>query len=113
MERKTPAAADLAVQEYLWNRGRITFLFIASVILLVVILSIYIWQYLRMVEIQMAIKKADTESAAIRERMQFLQLRKAELSRLERVELTAQERLGMVQAGKESVIYLPVRAEPR
>ena len=106
MNNARAAKADLAVQEYLWNRGRITFLYIIAILLVVVMLSVYVWQYIRMVEIQMDIKELDKEKGRIKERLVTLQLEKARLSRLERIDIAAQERLGMHAPAKENVIYL-------
>ena len=106
MNNARAAKADLAVQEYLWNRGRITFLYIIAILLVVVMLSVYVWQYIRMVEIQMDIKELDKEKGRIKERLVTLQLEKARLSRLERIDIAAQERLGMHAPGKDHVIYL-------
>jgi len=55
------AKPDLAIQEYLWNRGRITLLYIIAIVLIMVMLSVYIWQFVRMVEIQMSIETIDRE----------------------------------------------------
>ena len=99
---------DLAVQEYLWNRGRITLLYIVAILLIVAMLSIYVWQYIRMVEIQMEIKEVEAKRAAVKEQLLNLQLKKARLSRLGRIDIAAQERLGMKAPEKENIIYLPV-----
>ncbi len=106
MNNTRAAKADLAVQEYLWNRGRITFLYIIAILLIVVMLSVYVWQYIRMVEIQMDIKELDKEKRRIKERLVTLQLDKARLSRLERIDIASQERLGMKAPAKENIIYL-------
>ena len=106
MNNARAAKADLAVQEYLWNRGRITLLYIIAILLIVVMLSVYVWQYIRMVEIQMDIKGLEKEKGRVKERLVTLQLEKARLSRLERIDIAAQERLGMHAPGKENVVYL-------
>lgn len=88
------------------NRGRMTFLYIVAVCLLVIMLLVYVWQYIRMVEIQMSIKDIDLEMRSISERLEVLGFDKARLSRLERIDFAAQERLGMRAPGKDDIVYL-------
>jgi len=103
------AAADIAVQEYLWNRGRITFLYIVAILLIVIMLSVYVWQYIRMVEIQMNIKHVEGEMTKVQERLVALELERARLGRLERIDVAAQERLDMMPPDKDHIIYMPTR----
>ena len=94
------------IQEYLWNRGRITFLYVVAVVLLVIMLSVYVWQYIRLVEIQMNIKTVVTAIDKSQQELLNLQLRKASLSRLDRIDIAARERLNMHVPVKNDVIYL-------
>ena len=94
------------IQEYLWNRGRITLLYVIAVILLVVMLSVYVWQYIRLVEIQMNIKTVESTIEKSRQKILNLQLRKAALSRLDRIDIAARERMGMHAPSRDDVIYL-------
>ena len=95
-----------------------TFLYIVAVCLLVIMLLVYVWQYIRMVEIQMSIKEIDLEMRSISERLEVLGFEKARLSRLERIDFAAQERLDMRAPGKDDIVYLshgshlPVPAVP-
>lgn len=92
------------------NRGRMTFLYIVAVCLLVIMLLVYVWQYIRMVEIQMSIKDIDVEMRTISERLEVLGFEKARLSRLERIDFAAQERLDMRAPGKDDIVYLAPRS---
>jgi cell division protein FtsL len=100
------------IQEYLWNRGRITFFLLVAVVLLVIMLSVYVWQYIRLVEIQMKIKTVVTDIDKSRQKLLNLQLRKASLSRLDRIDIAARERLGMHMPERDDVIYLAEEFQP-
>jgi len=69
-------------------------------------LSVYVWQYIRLVEIQMKIKSAEAKISESKQKILNLQLRKASLSRLDRIDIAARERLEMHLPGKDDVIYL-------
>ena len=100
--RKTTSDDRTAAQ------GRTTFIFACAVLAASSLLSVYIWQYTRMVEVQMQITRTEKEIRLLHEQLEYLQLQREQLARLERIDFTAQERLDMIVPGRANLRYLPV-----
>lgn len=98
-----------AVQEYLANRGKITLLFSGVVISISILVFFYIWQYTKMVEIQIAIRDVRKQRNAQNEQLESLQVERAKLTAMARVENLARTRLGMLPPSRENIQFLTPR----
>ena len=101
-----------AHQEFVRKRRRTAVLFFLGVSTISMLLVFYIYQYMQVMEIQLAISKVQREAAAVREQMDVRQAERAKLGRLERVEEIATRKLGMGLPAKEQMWYIPVTSAP-
>jgi cell division protein FtsL len=97
-----------AFQDYLRRRRRLAVVYSAGIGLISFMLAVYIWQYMKLVEIQFAITGLQKEMAAVQEQIELKQAERAFLSRLERIEEVATRKLGMGLPAKEQMWYVPV-----
>lgn len=95
-----------AVQEYLANRGKITLLFSGVVVTVSILLFFYIWQYTKMVEIQIAIREVQKQRKVQNEQLENLQVERAKLMAIARIESLAREKLGMVSPSRANIQFL-------
>ncbi|MBI4870516.1 MAG: cell division protein FtsL [Candidatus Riflebacteria bacterium] len=98
-----------AVQEYLANRGKITLLFSGVVLTVSVMLFFYIWQYTKMVEIQIAIREVRKQRNLQNEQLEMMQVERAKLMAISRVDSLARERLGMIPPCRDNIQFLTTR----
>ena len=101
-----------AVQEYLRNRRRVTVMFFLGLSTVSLMLVFYIYQYMQMLEIQLAIAKLQKERHGLQEQIEVKQAERETLGRLERVEEIATRKLGMGLPAKEQMWYIPVTSAP-
>lgn len=102
MEEKSPA-----LQNYIRNRRRLVLLYLLAVCAASSMVFFYVWQHVKMVEVEKAIMRVRRENARLKEEIDLLVAERARLGRLERVETDARVKLGMEAPGKEQVWYLP------
>ncbi|MBI2943195.1 MAG: cell division protein FtsL [Candidatus Wallbacteria bacterium] len=98
-----------AVQEYLANRGRITLLFSGVVVAVSILLFFYIWQYTKMVEIQIAIRAIRKQHTRLNEVLEGMLVERAKLTAMARIEALARDQLGMIPPSAENVQFLSSR----
>lgn len=110
MSGRKQKLANKAAREAAAAQGRTTFFFACAVLAASALMSVYIWQYTRMVEVQMQITRTEKEIHQLHEQLEYLQLQREQLARLERIDFTAQERLGMIVPGRANLRYLTVKA---
>ena len=101
-----------AHQEFIRRRRRTSVLFFLGVSTVSLLLVFYIYQYMQMMEIQLAISRVQSDAAALREQIEVKQADRAKLARLERVEEIATRKLGMGLPAKEQMWYIPVGLAP-
>lgn len=99
-----------ALQDYLQSRRRMIVLFCGGIVLVGVMLFGYVWQYVKLVEIQMRITQTQKELTALLEQIDLIEAERARLARLDRVEEVATQRLGMALPAKHQLWYIPVSA---
>ena len=97
-----------ALQDYVRARRRVTVLGLAGVSTISLMLVFYIYQYMQVMEIQLAISKLKKEHDALQEQIEVRQAERATLARLERIEEIATRKLGMGLPAKEQMWYIPV-----
>lgn len=95
-----------ALQEIHRHRRRTTVLYFVGVSMISLMLVFYIYQYMQMMEIQLAISKVQKDTAVLREQIEVRQAERASLGRLLRVEELATRRLGMGLPAKEQMWYI-------
>lgn len=101
-----------ALQEMNRRRRRTTVLYFFAISSISLMLVFYIYQYMQMMEIQLAISKVQKDNAALKEQIELRMADRASLGRLERVEEIATRKLGMGLPAKEQMWYIPVGAAP-
>lgn len=101
-----------ALQETNRRRRRTTVLYFFAVSAISLMLVFYIYQYMQMMEIQLAISNVQREHQAIKEQIELKMADRATQGRLERVEEIATRKLGMGLPGKEQMWYIPVGTAP-
>ncbi|MBI3893383.1 MAG: cell division protein FtsL [Candidatus Wallbacteria bacterium] len=98
-----------AVQEYLANRGKITLLFSGVVLTVSILLFFYIWQYTKMVEIQIAIREVRKKHNRQNEQLEGMLVERAKLTAMARIDALARDRLGMLVPSSDNVQFLTRR----
>jgi cell division protein FtsL len=101
-----------AIQEYIWNRQKVTLIYFTVISLISVILVVYIWQYMQMMEIQLSISELQKDTQALLEKIEVKQAERASLGRLERIEEIATRKLGMGLPAKEQMWYIAAPSQP-
>jgi len=81
------------------------FLAAGTTLVVVLILSFYLWQIAEIVSLGYESNLAEKERAALQAQVQRLQAEKAALMSLDRVEQTARERLGLTDPREDQIIY--------
>ncbi|MBQ3644810.1 MAG: cell division protein FtsL [Candidatus Riflebacteria bacterium] len=109
-----PAEAEIRVtpreevtQEDIARRRHIIRLYLTAILLLSAMLTVYIWQSTKMVEIKLRIKNLNKTIENLESSNEDI---KAETTKLEAIDLIAQKakkELGMVEPGKPLYIKLP------
>ncbi|MBI4864254.1 MAG: cell division protein FtsL [Candidatus Riflebacteria bacterium] len=97
-----------AIQEYLRRRRQIAVLYFFGVFVVCLMLVFYIWQYMQVMEIQLAISKTQKENQSLHEKIEVKQAERASLGCLERIEEIATRKLGMGLPAKEQMWYVPL-----
>lgn len=97
-----------ALQEISRRRRRTTVLFFFSISAISLMLVFYIYQYMQMMELQMAITKVQKDNAALKDQIEQRMADRATLGRLDRIEEIATRKLGMGLPAKEQMWYIPV-----
>lgn len=90
---------------------RLTYRFSATVLGLSLLLTIYVGQYMEIVELNTRISQHRQRTEAAERKIRRLEIRRAALSRLQRLEFAAEERLGLVLPSQSNVRYLPVTGD--
>ena len=101
-----------AHQEFIRRRRRTSVLYFLGVTMISLMLVFYIYQYMQMMELQLAVTRVQRDSAALREQIEVRQAERAGLARLERAEEIATRKLGMGLPAKEQMWYIPVASAP-
>ncbi|RCK81328.1 MAG: hypothetical protein OZSIB_2197 [Candidatus Ozemobacter sibiricus] len=87
-------------------RRRLIRLYLTAILLLSMMLTVYIWQSTKMVEIKFRLKDLDRSTASLQTNNDVLRAEISKLQSLSRVEKVAREQLGMVVPTK--MCYLPM-----
>ncbi len=87
-------------------RRRLVRLYLTVILLLSMMLTVYIWQSTKMVEIKFRLKDLDRSTASLQTDNDVLRAEISKLQSLSRVEKVAREQLGMVVPTK--MCYLPM-----
>ncbi len=95
-----------AVQEYLANRGRITLLFSGVVVTVSILLFFYVWQFTRMVEIQIGIRDVRKARSRLNLALEAMEVERAKLTAIARIDKLARTQLNMVPPSRENIQYL-------
>jgi len=97
-----------AVQEYVRSRRRNVLVYMTSVAMVSILLFLYIWQYVKIVEVEKIVLEVRRENAKLKEEIDVLLAEKAQFEQLERVEAIAGGRLGMGHPKPEQIWFIPV-----
>jgi cell division protein FtsL len=81
-------------------------LFLCSLFLGLAILTLYIWQQTEIVRLGYKMGEAERQIQTLQEEVKVLEAKKATLLSLENVERIAREKLGMIEARPEQVVFV-------